>query len=57
MALNASQALNQLKVVLTSFRAFAERVSRDPVGHLAGRAPAVERPAQPLRPLGRCSAC
>ena len=30
MALNATQALSQLKVVLTSFRAFAERVSRDP---------------------------
>jgi len=30
MALNASQALSQLKVVLSSFRAFAERVSRDP---------------------------
>ncbi len=30
MALNASQALSQLKVVLTSFRTFAERVSRDP---------------------------
>ncbi len=30
MVLNASQTLNQLKVVLTSFRAFAERVSRDP---------------------------
>jgi phospholipid/cholesterol/gamma-HCH transport system substrate-binding protein len=30
MALNASQALSQLKTVLSSFRAFAERVSRDP---------------------------
>jgi phospholipid/cholesterol/gamma-HCH transport system substrate-binding protein len=30
MALSASQALNQLKTVLSSFRAFAERVSRDP---------------------------
>jgi phospholipid/cholesterol/gamma-HCH transport system substrate-binding protein len=30
MATNASQALAQLKIVLTSFRAFAERVSRDP---------------------------
>jgi phospholipid/cholesterol/gamma-HCH transport system substrate-binding protein len=30
MALNASQALNQFKVVLASLRAFAERVSRDP---------------------------
>ncbi len=30
LALNASQTLNQLKTVLTSFRAFAERVSRDP---------------------------
>ncbi|MBV8487105.1 MAG: MCE family protein [Planctomycetaceae bacterium] len=30
MALSASQAFNQLKAVLSSFRAFAERVSRDP---------------------------
>ncbi len=30
MATNASQAFNQLKLVLTSFRAFADRVSRDP---------------------------
>lgn len=30
MALSANQALGQLKVVLASFRAFAERVSRDP---------------------------
>jgi phospholipid/cholesterol/gamma-HCH transport system substrate-binding protein len=30
LALSASQALGQLKVVLTSFRSFAERVSRDP---------------------------
>ena len=30
MALSASQALGQLKTVLSSFRAFAERVSRDP---------------------------
>ncbi len=30
MALSASQALSQLKTVLSSFRAFAERVSRDP---------------------------
>ena len=30
LALNASQALGQLKTVLTSFRAFADRVSRDP---------------------------
>jgi phospholipid/cholesterol/gamma-HCH transport system substrate-binding protein len=30
VALNATQVLNQLKAVLTSFRTFAERVSRDP---------------------------
>ena len=30
VALSASQALGQLKVILTSFRTFAERVSRDP---------------------------
>jgi phospholipid/cholesterol/gamma-HCH transport system substrate-binding protein len=30
MAVSANQALNQLKTVLASFRAFAERVSRDP---------------------------
>ena len=30
MALSASQALSQFKTVLSSFRAFAERVSRDP---------------------------
>jgi phospholipid/cholesterol/gamma-HCH transport system substrate-binding protein len=29
-ALSANQALNQLKIVLNSFRSFAERVSRDP---------------------------
>ena len=29
-AVNANQALTQLKAVLTSFRAFAERLSRDP---------------------------
>ena len=30
MAVNASQAISQLKIVLTSFRTFAERLSRDP---------------------------
>ena len=30
LALSASQALGQIKVVLASFREFAERVSRDP---------------------------
>ncbi|WP_165229030.1 MlaD family protein [Aquisphaera insulae] len=30
MAVNASQALNQFKTILTTLRAFAERVSRDP---------------------------
>jgi phospholipid/cholesterol/gamma-HCH transport system substrate-binding protein len=30
MAISASQALSQLKTILTSFRSFAERVSRDP---------------------------
>lgn len=30
MALSASQALGQIKVVLASFREFAERISRDP---------------------------
>jgi phospholipid/cholesterol/gamma-HCH transport system substrate-binding protein len=30
LAVSASQALSQLKIVLASFRAFAERVSRDP---------------------------
>jgi phospholipid/cholesterol/gamma-HCH transport system substrate-binding protein len=30
MAISASQALSQLKTILTSFRTFAERVSRDP---------------------------
>ena len=30
VALSASQALGQLKVILASFRTFAERVSRDP---------------------------
>jgi phospholipid/cholesterol/gamma-HCH transport system substrate-binding protein len=30
LAVNANQALNQLKTVLSSFRTFAERISRDP---------------------------
>jgi phospholipid/cholesterol/gamma-HCH transport system substrate-binding protein len=30
LALNASQALNQLRTILRSFQAFAERISRDP---------------------------
>ncbi len=30
MAVNANQALNQLKAVLTALRAFADRISRDP---------------------------
>jgi phospholipid/cholesterol/gamma-HCH transport system substrate-binding protein len=30
MAVSANQALAQLKAVLTSFRAFADRISRDP---------------------------
>jgi phospholipid/cholesterol/gamma-HCH transport system substrate-binding protein len=36
MALSASQALGQIKVVLASFREFAERVSRDPASMSRG---------------------
>ena len=43
MAVSANQALGQLKAVLTSFRAFAERVSRDPAAHLPRRCSSAER--------------